>query len=230
MLLVGWSMTASAQGTYVQLENETELSLSIYQECEEAVSRAKRWLAHQPRYESLQPGETSVTKVQLQANAIMLYLEALAREQEPIPVEAAWLTHVEALSTLVCSDPSPYAERFHQFQKMLRGNAFSQLTVNPMEVALFLMYVNHLSQADYQALKLPYTWREQCALKLVTSQQFHASGGCWKHLEVQPCEHPLLLNLSMQQQAQDETLWALMALRELMSDPPQVTLLPKSAL
>jgi hypothetical protein len=211
-----------AQAPHVQLENEAELSLSLYQECEEAMSRAKRWLASQPRREEALPKAASPEAQQ--AHGLMLYLEALARDSEPIALEMSWMLIAEELVATLCAPSSPLEARFQTFHRALLEETFESLPAHPMEVALYLMMLNQRSFEARQALQLPDNWRRQCALKMVNAQRCNGLGGFWQAAPLEPAPTPTLQALTDNTLPHDPTLWALVVLREMMSKHPKTTL------
>lgn len=224
ILLFAWcGLELFALAPHVQLENESELSLSLYQECEEAMSRAKRWLASQPRREEALPEATAEA---LQAHGLMLYLEALARDPEPIALEMSWMLVAEEVVSTLCASPSPLEARFQTFHRALLDDSFESLPAHPMEIALYLMMLNQCSFEARQALHLPDNWRRQCALKIVASQRCNAQGGFWQGAPLTFALTPTLQALMDNAQAHDATLWALVVLREMMSKHPKTTLKP----
>lgn len=221
-LLVMLSPCVRAQSETFAFETEAELSLSLYQECEETLSRSRRWLSHHPRRATNLPNPT-------QADEIFFILEAFARDDQPIPLQASWVQTLEALQARFIAHDSPFAERFKTFDAALLKGAFPDVPCSPMEVTWYTAYLSAIaasSKKDDAPQVLPTNWRTQLALRLVNTQRCDAKGGYWDVLELPFPEDPLVQSLRGQRRPYDETLWAVFLLQHLMGETLSVNILP----
>lgn len=206
VVLSGMGRTQSE--TFI-FETEAELSLSLYQECEETVSRAERWLSRCPR-----------TRDVAKAEALLLAtfaIDAIARGGHPVEVKSTWLDALAEVSKTYCASDSPLRERFITFDQALVEQRFSTVVAHPMEVAFYSLCLLQRQNSG----TLPDDWRTQIALHLVNSQRCDVNGGFW----VVPNDTSLSTIAVEYSQTLDATVWAVYVLREIMHENPSLKII-----
>ncbi|MDO4527351.1 MAG: hypothetical protein Q4C03_00990 [bacterium] len=207
-MMVGIAVANPPSETFA-FETEAELSLSLFQECEEVVSRAERWLSQHPRVKDENANEALPLAT--------LAIDAIARGGQPVIVEATWLEALATVSKTLCATDSPLQERFVSFERALAEGGFPTVEAHPIEVAFYSLY---LLQQQHSG-KLPEDWRTQIALQLVNTQRYDAKGGYWKA----PQNHTLSPIALEQPQPLDATVWAVYVLREIMHENPSLKII-----
>lgn len=223
LLLFCFASWGFAQDEAFSLQTEAELSLSLYQEGEEALSRAERWMSHQTRRHHL--NVISLPETERAAFHVMLTIEAIALDHSPIYLDSLWMQETQRFFENACSEHSPLMERFKVFNKALLTETFQTLTVHPIEVACYHFYLNQISQRLQQGKcvelgSLPVDWRSQLTLQLINTQRCDVKGGFWQPPQEDASSWcKILPSFNRQTQPHDATVWAIYLLRNLMSQP-----------
>lgn len=151
------------QSTTIALQTDVQLTLSLEQEVEEAISRGQRWLT---AHRATTPDD------------VRRLLEELAHSNErilfyPRSMVHAFNQHVEAFHLLTQA-------RYDEITQALNQGTLDAFDCKPFELFVYVHY-SLLPRSVHATLPkpAPSQWRTQIALKLVNAQRVDAKGGFW---------------------------------------------------